>query len=204
MNETPRNPTDIHIDTKTLTLLTDRDPSFLKALFLEINPYLVRVCIANGHFDQDAEELIHDTWERFFSNIEKFEGRSQIRTFICGILFNKIREFRRDQARMIYEDDSEKVMNHAFTVDGWWNVPPQCPQKLAEHKQSAELIMECLGALTEQQKAVFFLKVVEGEDSETICNALGVSLSNLRVLLFRAKDKLRLCLEGKINVENDF
>jgi RNA polymerase sigma factor (sigma-70 family) len=187
------------LDGKTRQLLVERNAVFLDTLFREVNPFLGRICISNGIFSENADEVIHETWERFFSNLDKFEGRSQIRTFICGILFNKIREYRRAQAKTIYEDDSEQVMSHAFTPEGWWNAEPSDPSKLVEMRQTADLVKECLEGLSEQQKAAFVMREVEEEDSDSICNVLGVNVSHLRVLLFRAKDKLRKCLEGQAN-----
>ena len=194
-------PADLYIDPETVRLLLGRDPVYLKALFHEVNPFLIRVCIANAIYDENADDVIHQTWETFFFNLEKFEGRSQIRTFICGILFNKIREFRREQGKIQYEDDSERVMRHAFTPDGWWKTTPHSPDRIVELRQSTELIRECLEGLSEQQKTAFVMKEVEEENSEEICNVLGVNVSHLRVLLFRAKDKLRKCLEGRVSTE---
>jgi RNA polymerase sigma-70 factor (ECF subfamily) len=189
------------IDDDTLALLKVRDRDFLGKLFHEINPYLNRVCMANGITPEDVSELIHQTWEKFFSNLDKFEGRSQIRTFICGILFNKIREHRRVQKRFVPEEDSKKFMDDAFTADGWWKVAPGDPYRLTELKQAAEFIRECFEGLTEQQMTAFVMKEMEEENSEDVCNVLGVNVSHLRVLLFRAKDKLRKCLEGKVSAE---
>lgn len=197
--ENPISAADNFVDEITLGLLKSRDAVFLEALFVEINPYLIRVCNANGIFDQNGNDVIHSTWEKFFTNIEKFEGRSQIRTFICGILFNKIREYRRSSGRISYEEDSEKFMNHSFTSDGWWKVNPGDPHKLSELRESSDLIHDCLEGLTEDQKNVFIMREIEEENTDDICNVLGLNVSNLRVLLFRAKDKLRKCLEGKIS-----
>lgn len=146
--------------------------------------------------------MIHQTWETFFLNLNKFEGRSQIRTFICGILFNKIREFRRQLGKTQYEDDSERVMNHAFTSEGWWKIIPHSPDRIIELQQSSQFIQDCLEGLSEQQKAAFVMKEVEEESSEEICHILGVNVTHLRVLLFRAKDKLRKCLEGRVAVDS--
>ena len=189
------------IDSETLLLLKSRDAEFLKSIFIEVNPYLTRVCVSNGIYQDDVKELIHQTWERFFSNLEQFEGRSQIRTFICGILFNKIREHRRGQKRLVPEEDTEKFMNEAFTPDGWWKVPPTDPQKLLENRELSDFIKECMEGLSEQQLNAFVMKEVEEENSDDVCNVLGVNVSHLRVLLFRAKDKLRKCLEGKMATE---
>lgn len=192
---------DLYIDPETIRLLMGRDHVYLKTLFTEVNPFLIRVCIANSIYDENADDIVHQTWETFFLNLEKFEGRSQIRTFICGILFNKIRERRRELGKIQYEDDSERFMSQAFTPEGWWKAIPPSPDRIVELRQSAELIKECLDGLSEQQKAAFVMKEVEEENSEEICNILSVNVTHLRVLLFRAKDKLRKCLEGRISTE---
>lgn len=202
INNSKKSSADQYIDEKTFKLLKEREPIFLKQLFIEVNPFLIRVCVANAIYNERADDVIHQTWETFFFNLEKFEGRSQIRTFICGILFNKIREHRREQGKIQYEDDSERVMSHAFTPDGWWKTTLHSPDRLVELRQSSEMIKDCLEGLSEQQKAAFVMKAVEGENSDEICNILGVNVSHLRVLLFRAKDKLRKCLEGRISVES--
>ena len=191
------------VDAQTLDLLKNRDGAFLEKLFREVNPYLTRVCLSNGLFADDVNELIHQTWEKFFSNLEKFEGRSQIRTFICGILFNKIREHRRLQKRFAPEEDVQKIMDESFTEEGWWKLPPTDPQKLVELRQTSEFIRECMDGLSEQQMRAFVMKEVEEESSDDVCNVLGITGSHLRVLLFRAKDKLRKCLEGKVSIERN-
>lgn len=181
-----------------LEKLRSRDATVLEEIFKRNNPLLVRMLAANGIRAEAAEDLVHQTWERFFTNLDRFEGRSELPTFLCGILLNQIREHRRALGRLDLEEDSELVLSRAFSLDGWWNVPPTDPSRLYDSVQLSELIGECLGGLTELQKAAFVLKEVEQEDSPAICNVLGVSVSNLRVLIFRAKDKLRQCLEGKL------
>lgn len=187
---------------ESLRLLKDRDARFLEKQFRTINPVLLRILAANRIFGEHAEDITHQTWEKFFQNLEKFEGRSGLQTFVCGILINKIREYRRSQNRMVLEEDAEAVFSNAFTTEGWWSLKSQDPSALLKSTELAQHIGECLEGLTEAQRSAFVLKEVENEDSTEICNALGVSVSNLRVLIFRAKDKLRKCLEGKVDVSD--
>lgn len=181
----------------TLKLLTDRDPEFLKILFVEVNPYLLKILGGQKIFGETAQDLVQAAWETFFTNLDKFEGRSQIRVFVAGILFNKIREHRRLLKKTEYVEDAESVYETAFT-DGWWNQEPSDPAKLLQSQQTVGAIEECMEGLSEAQREAFVLREVEGEISENICKILGINISNLGVLLFRAKDKLRKCLEGKI------
>ncbi len=190
----------LYCTTDFLDRLKNRESDLLAKVFQETNPVLLKLAAANGIFAENAEDLVHQTWERFFTNLEKFEGRSELRTFICGILINKIREFRRASGRIIFDEDSEAVMDRSFTSDGWWNTEYPDPLATLHSSQVRGFIEECLDGLTENQKAAFILKEVEQEKTDEICNVLGVSVSNLRVLIFRAKDKLRQCLEGKIGI----
>ncbi len=180
-------------------LLIQRDPLFLSSLFKEINPYLMRFCMANGIVDEKADEVIHETWEKFFSRIDQFAGRSQIRTFVCGILVNKIREHRRANKRFIELDEKFDSLTSPFTPDGWWAQPPEDPQHLLELKQSGSLIDRCLAQLPDQLRSAFLLRELEEESTQNICNILEVSVSHLGVLVFRAKSQLRKCLENRSN-----
>lgn len=180
-----------------LELLKKRDPAFLSSLFSDMNPRLLRMMASKGIYAEAAEEVVHQCWETFFTNLDKFEGRSQIKTFVFGILINKIREDRRRNSRVDYEEDSEKVFERSFTKDGWWVNEPTDPYRIIENRQLGDSIEDCLEGLTDAQRAAFLLIESEGESSESACQIMGVSLSNLRVLIFRAKDKLRACLEGQ-------
>lgn len=184
------------VNSQTIDLLQKRDAVFLKQIFLDTNPLLARVCVANSVLNENADELIQQTWETFFANLEQFQGRSQISTFVCGILLNKIREYRRSIAKFVYEEDSEKILNQAFSHDGWWRNPPHNAHKLIELQQDGDMIRQCLEGLSENQKAAFVLKEIEEEGNEEVCKLLGINVVHLGVLIFRAKDKLRKCIEG--------
>lgn len=184
-------------DSKDLIRLRNRDSAFLAELFSDINPRLLRMIASKGIFAESAEEIVHDCWETFFLNLDKFEGRSKIRTFVFGILVNKLHEHRRRINRIDYEEDSEKVFERSFTKDGWWVEEPSDPYKLLANQQLGSAIQDCLEGLSDSQRAAFLLIESEGESSESACTILGISISNLRVLIFRAKDKLRTCLEGQ-------
>ncbi len=182
-----------------LQRLKDRDPAVLSRLFADLTPRLLRMLASKGIYAETAEEIVHECWETFFINLDKFEGRSKINTFVFGILINKLREYRRKNNRIDFEEDSEKVFERSFTKDGWWAAEPSDPERLLENHQLGDSIQECLKGLTDAQRAAFLLLEAEGESSESACELLGVSLSNLRVLIFRAKGKLRLCLEGEFS-----
>lgn len=191
----------LKVNIEQMRLLKKRDAIFLKNLFTEINPYLFKVLASHKIFNEAAEELIQETWRIFFEGLDQFEGRSQIKTFITGILINKLREHRRYYKKMQPEEDNEKIFQQSFTQDGWWINEPVDPQKLFQSTESLKFIEECLDGLSESQKDAFLLKEVDQEKTDDICNILRVSVTHLGVLLFRAKEKLRLCLQGKVQGE---
>lgn len=184
--------------------LKNRDTTLLSQLFLEINPYLIRVCGASGVYKEHVDDIIHDTWAIFFGGLDNYEERSKIRTYICGILFNKIKEFRRAQSRLVFEEDSDDSVRNSFYQNGWWIKKPHDPHRISELSQASRFIKDCMDGLSEQQKSAFIMREVDDETSEEISVLLGVTLANLRVLVFRAKEKLKLCLEGKMSSERIF
>ncbi len=191
----------VPLDHETLNALRRRDPKVLEGLFIETNSYLIKMLGSRRIFGNDAEELVCQTWHTFFEKIEVFEGRSEVKTFLVGILVNKIREFRRSQKRTIHEEDPEVILRSSFSPDGWWHREPEDQAHLLTRKRTSLLIGECLEGLTHNQREAFIMREVDGDDSLEICKILEVSVTNLGVLLFRAKEKLRLCLEGKIALE---
>ena len=181
-----------------LQQLKARDPQFLDKLFRETNPYLLKMLGSRQVFGTDAEEIVCQTWHTFFEKIDSFEGRSQIRTYLGGILINKIRESRRLNERTISEEDPDVIMSNAFTPEGWWKQEPEDPQALFGHKEVGSLIDKCLQGLSPDQKDAFMMKEHEDKETSEICNILGISTTNLGVLLFRAKEKLRKCMTGQL------
>jgi RNA polymerase sigma-70 factor (ECF subfamily) len=159
---------------------------------------LLRGALALGWTLPDAEELVQDTFAAYLAGAGRFEGRSGLRTYLFGILYNKSRELSRKRAREPGSDDleAEAAFHARFDPRGHWLASqPQGPEAAALNDELASLIAACAGTLPEQQRAAFFLKEAEGLSNPEVCNALGVSDTHLRVLLFRARLRLRECLE---------
>lgn len=177
--------------------IKSRDPEVLNRLFSEINPYLVKILAGHRLPKEQGHDILQDTWLTFFKNIEQFNGASQLRVFVAGIMLNKIRESRRAQARYSYEEESEKFMDQSFTPEGWWNFRTRGPSEALQNKETANFIADCLEGLSPSQREAFVMREIEDKNTEEICNILQLNVSHLGVLIYRAKDKLRQCLEGK-------
>ncbi len=156
---------------------------------------LMAGAFAMGFSEGDAEELVQETFAAFLTAVERFEGRSQLKTYLFGILYNKASDMRRKRHREESLDEIQEDFEKRFDSNGLWAKPPQGPEDSALTRETQGWIEKCAEKLSARQRAAFFLKEAEGESSEAICNILGVTYTNLRVLMYRARMGLRECLE---------
>ena len=158
-------------------------------------PHILNAARAVGLDEAKAQDVVQNTFTTLIEKAPDFEGRSHIRTWLFGIFYRKVSEARRGLDRDRRFDDIDEVVRGRFAPDGSWRHPPQ-PMAV----YGAELnrfLEECLEEVSLNQRMAFVLREVEGLTSEQICKILEVSRTNLGVLLFRARNQLRECLEGK-------
>ncbi len=190
------------------TLLGIREDTFLSRLqsqeseavtlvIREYTPALYRAALGYGLAEDHADEIVQATWEVFFLSLVRFEGRSKIKTFLIGILLNKLREYRRSRSRSEATDDIEKVSDANFDAEGNWNYRPIPPDQFAEAAETRKYLAECLSGISETHRMVVLLREWERQTSSEICQTLSISETNLGVMVHRAKNKLRTCLEKK-------
>lgn len=144
----------------------------------------------------DAEDLVQETLAAFLKSVERFRGDSSLRTYLFGILYNKARQKWSAGWREQPTDPVDQAFEGRFDPDGVLR-RLKGPEEENLARELAELIRDCASGLTQPQRAAFHLKEVEREATPAICKILGVSETNLGVLLFRARNKLRECLEKK-------
>ena len=157
-----------------------------------------------------AEEVVQDTWLGVIQGISGFEGRSSLKTWIFRILSNRAQTRGKLEARSIpfsslKDSESESqyepaVDPHRFNAHGMWAQPPprwtNAPaEELLAQRQTVELIQRAIAELPENQRAVITLHDVEDFAPDEICNILEISETNQRVLLHRARSRIRSALE---------
>lgn len=174
-----------------------RNSEVVELLVRSYTEVLYRGALGLGFDATAAEELVQNVWVTFFDVAPTFQGKSHVRTFIFGILYNKASEARRDRKRIDDGDPVEELMNSRFAADGHWVKPPINPEQFLETVETMELIQKCIDALPLNQRMAFCLKEIDDHGSSDICNILGVTVTNLGVLLYRARNRLRECIEGK-------
>ncbi len=150
-----------------------------------------------GFAEQDAEDLVQDVFTTFLEKLENFEGRSQLRTWLFGILHRKALERRRASIKDDRMDSIDEVFESRFDGNGKWTRPPADLERLLLSKEIGEIIRGCMNGLPVNQREAFVLREIEGLDTGEICKILEVSVTNFGVLMHRARARLRECLEGK-------
>lgn len=163
--------------------------------------HIFRAALSMGFDGHEAQELTQNTWATFFQILERFRGDSHVRTFLFGVFYRKVQEFRRGQIKERKHDPIDDFFEEKFDESGHFHHQPLDPEKFSLASESLEQLELCLKGLSENQRLAFHLKEVECQTSSEICNILSVTNTNLGVLLFRAKNKLRECLEKKASAK---
>jgi RNA polymerase sigma-70 factor (ECF subfamily) len=160
-----------------------------------------------------AEEVAQETWLGVLQGIHRFEGRSSLKTWIFRILTNTAktrgqREHRSLPFSALENSDTEAsesaVDPDRFIPDdpewhGHWITHPrrweEIPEDYFQAQETQQHLRRAIVALPAQQREVITLRDVEGWTAEEVCNVLGISETNQRVLLHRARAKVRRALE---------
>ena len=181
----------------TTDAIRSRDPAALEAVARENIGPVLRGARAAGLSGADAYDVVQEALLVFVQKADRYDGRASVRTWLFGILFNKIAERRRAVAREETVDDIDAVVDARFDARGQWIKPPRSPDAELAAGQAMKMLEECLDQLPERRRVAFVLREVEQLEMDEVCNVLDVSRNNLGVLLFRARNALRECLESK-------
>jgi RNA polymerase sigma factor (sigma-70 family) len=125
----------------------------------------------------------------FIERLDSFEGRSQLRTWLFGILHRKAMERRRASIIDDRMDQIDEVFESRFDAKGNWSRPPADLERLMLSNEIGKLIRGCMDGLPVNQREAFVLREVEGFDTGEICKILDVSVTNFGVLMHRARGK---------------
>lgn len=159
-----------------------------------------------------AEDVAQETWVAVLKGIDRFEGRSSLKTWIFSILTNRAKTRSQRESRTVpfsalnQAPDEEEAFEPAvdpsrFKQDGWWR-EDRHPHSWGDTPEDAYLsteiracVQRAIEALPANQRQVITLRDIDGWESDEVCNVLGISETNQRVLLHRARSKVRGALE---------
>lgn len=163
--------------------------------------YLFNYTISRVNDREMAQDLVQDTFLAGLKSMKNFKGEASERTWLISILKRKIIDYYRKinshkgkaEVRITYNDDSES--------EGDWleeRVADPFDKTAEDSMQNEELgdaIHNCLSKLPEKQAEVFKMKTILGYETETICNELNITASNLWVIIHRARTAMADCLK---------
>jgi len=162
-----------------------------------------------------AEDVVQDTWAVVLESIHRFEGRSALRSWIFGILANQARTRATRDSRAVplsslaADDDSAAVdasefhpNSHQRWAGHWARFPEPWPEQQLLAQETLQHLRAAIEGLPESQRAVIQLRDVEGWSAEEVCEALCVSEGNQRVLLHRARSRVRRELARHVERRN--
>ena len=153
---------------------------------------------------RNADEVVQDAWLAVVRNLDGFQQRASLKTWLLTITANTAKSRLKQQRREPLLDDLPAphggVGAERFAEDGHWQTPPSqweldTPEALLAEAELRECLEKTIASLSEMQSSVLLLRERQGLEPEEICNLLDLSLSNVRVLLHRARLKVFATLE---------
>lgn len=156
-----------------------------------------------------AEEVVQETWLAVVRGVDSFEERSSLRTWIFRILLNKAKSSGLAERRNLPLDDLDgDAAEGSPVVDparfaglprGYWSSPPnhwdELPEERLLARETLALVERAMESLPRGQRAVFELRDLQHWTAAEVCEALGITAANQRVLLHRARARLRTSIE---------
>lgn len=191
------------------------DEAAFRELLHRYGPSMLRVAMMYVSTRAVAEEVVQEAWLGVLKGLDRFEGRSSLKTWIFRILTNTAktrgeREGRTVPFSSLASDDegdetavdADRFLGPDHRWAGHWSSAPRNPGDVPEQEllgvEARERIAAAIEALPENHRAVITLRDVDGFDAAEACEILGVSEANQRVLLHRARAKVRAALEAYI------
>jgi RNA polymerase sigma-70 factor, ECF subfamily len=201
-----------------VNLLRQGNEAAFIALVEQYHNVLLRLAMIYLPVHAAAEEVVQETWMAVLEGIDRFEGRSSFKTWLFRILTNRAKTRAERESRSIpfsflldiLDDSSEPAvdLDRFFPVDhsqapGHWisflSDRQEIPEERLLTQETLGCISQAIEALHPQQREVIFLRDIQGWTAEEACAFLGISEGNQRVLLHRARSKVRSSLEQYFN-----
>ncbi|MEP6987764.1 MAG: sigma-70 family RNA polymerase sigma factor [Chloroflexota bacterium] len=198
-------------DPELIARLQAGDENTFTQLVDHYNASMVRIAAIYVNEFAIAEEVVQDTWIAVLKGLDRFEGRSSFKTWIFTILSNRAKTRATRESRFVPldtsdEPDDQEGSGHIHFIaagpnaGGWaddsiphlWESVPEA-QLLGQETRS--IIFHTIESLSPNQQQVIRLRDVDGFSAEEVCNMLQLSESNQRVLLHRARERVRQALD---------
>ena len=206
-------PTEVNKDSALLARLKQADEGAFAELVTRHHSALIRTAMGHVADREVAEEVVQETWMAVIEGLDRFEGRSSLRTWIFGIMIHKAKDRGVREKRHVTfssfeaaDDEGDEVIDPSrFHQSGeWaghWAFPPQpwddqTPEKLLASQQAVNAMNQAIEALPATLKEVLIWCDVEGIEANEACEILKITKTNLYVRLHRARERVRQAVES--------
>lgn len=198
-----RRSTEVDTEVDLVARLRDGDESAFAELVERYHPAMVRLALTRVRSRAVAEEVAQDAWLGLLRGIDRFEERSSLRSWLFRIVVNRaISTGVRERTHLPVRDDELEHRDGRFSQDGWWVTPPaHWADEVLDRMTAPALaarVRQVIGELPHQQQAVVTLRDVDGLTSAEVCEIFDITEGNQRVLLHRARTRIRAALEQEV------
>ncbi len=182
------------------------DEAAFETLVRRYHNRLLRLARTFVRTEAQAADVVQETWLAVLRALPAFERRSSIQTWIFRILMNRARTHAAREARLVAfgeadpgSDPDATAEREWFDASGRWRTPPAPwpsldPERLVLNDEIRHRLEAAIDALPPGQRAVVTLRDVEGLSADEVCNLLGITETNQRVLLHRGRTRIRAAL----------
>jgi RNA polymerase sigma-70 factor (ECF subfamily) len=201
-------------ETALVARLRDGDERAFEDLVTRL--YSPMLAVARGYVRSRAvaEEVVQEAWVGMLQGLDRFEGRSSLRTWVLRIVANKAQTRAAREARIVPMSSLEPetaepaVEPERFRGGGdpfpghWWSYPTDwrtIPEQKLLSQETLDLVKAAIDELPDLQRTVITLRDVAGCSSDDVCGTLEISEGNQRVLLHRARARVRAALERHLD-----
>jgi RNA polymerase sigma-70 factor (ECF subfamily) len=193
-------------DDALLRALRDGDERVFSDLVDRWSQMMLRLALSRVESRAVAEEVVQDAWLTVLRSLDRYERRSTFRTWVLGIVVNLARSRARAERRQVpRSSESEPLVDQArflpATHPRWphhWAVEPaawRTPEDELLARETRKVILEAIDALAPAQREVIVLRDIDGMPATEVCNILALTDTHQRVLLHRARSRVRNALE---------
>jgi RNA polymerase sigma-70 factor (ECF subfamily) len=190
------------------------DERAFEALVERCYPTMIAVALHHVRTRAVAEEVVQEAWLGVLKGLDRFEGRSSLKTWILRIVVNTAKTRGAREARAVpYSSlaaqgeepavDPERFRGPDDPFPGHWRAYPgdwhRLPDEALTQGETLKVVIGAIEALPPAQRTVIALRDIQGCDPEEVCALLDVSEGNQRVLLHRARSKVRAALERHLD-----
>ena len=174
------------------------DEAAYEQLVTDFSPWMRRVARKHVHSDGLAEDIVQETWLAVLRELDTFQGRSSLKTWIFQILVNQAKSAGRRERRVITMDPLDHGIDPPGASASWPSAGMAAsaarPEDLVIADEAARTILAAVAALPPRDAQIIALRDIQGLSAPEAAEQLGISSGNQRVLLHRARARLRALL----------